>query len=54
VTAVSNLGTDTDWLFAFISEVLYTPDFGNTFVYKTGDLKTWVGPTALISIIRYY
>lgn len=54
IPSVWNLGTDSDWIFTFISEVLYTPDFGNTFIYRTGDLKTWVGPTASISAIRYY
>jgi len=54
VQAVWNLGTDEDWIFTFVSEVLYTPDFGATFVYKTGDLKSWIGPFAVISIVRHH
>lgn len=54
VTCVWNLGTDNDWLFAFVGQILYTPDFGDTFYYHTGDLQTYAGPFFIISQIRYY
>lgn len=54
VTSIFNMGTDDDWLFAFVGQILYTPDKGDTFFYHTGDLQTYAGPFALITQIRFY
>lgn len=54
VTCVWNLGTETDWLFAYVGQLLYTPDFGSTFLYITGDLQTWAGAFFKIKAIRHY
>ena len=54
VTCVWNLGTETDWLFTYIGQILYTPDFGNTFIYVTGDLQTWAGAFFQVKAIRHY
>jgi hypothetical protein len=53
VTSVWNLGSSDDWLFAYVGQLLYTPDFGNTFVYITGDLQTWAGAFCKIVLIRH-
>lgn len=54
VTCVWNLGSEEDWLFAFIGQLCYTPDFGNTFGYITGDLQTWAGAFFVVVAIRHY
>jgi hypothetical protein len=53
-TTIWNLGTDYDWLMAFIGQIIYTPDMGDTYVYKTGDLQTFIGAFGNISHIRFY
>lgn len=53
VTSVWNLGSPDDWLFAYVGQLLYTPDFGNTFAYITGDLQTWAGAFFKIVLIRH-
>lgn len=51
VTAVWNISGDA-YITAGANQIELTTDFGDSFVYKTGDLQTWVGGIFTVEFIR--
>lgn len=54
VQAVWNLGTDMNWLFTIVGQILSTTDLGTTFTSITGNLQSWIGALGSIVLIRTY